>query len=504
MSARPSRQRLATTSAVVWLALCAVGCTRQLYDGPALPPSEVAVIHVGDTTVLNVDDRFGFALPVGAKRFEVAPGRHRVKLAYDKPATTIGLRDIPAHRGEGFCVVDFVAEAGRQYQLGSRAVGTDWTVQRWDGKWEAWVRDPSLSEGNDIVGRCTSSLDDSPPPRITPMPAPGTVAKKAATPTPAPRSAAAPTPTPASPPRVVPVPPAPASVAPVPPASASAPRVVPVPPAPGAPPPAVAPVTTPEAAVDSIRLGTWNLPPLTGGERDYAVTAAVIEAEFDVLTLTELAAGDYGRLLSELGAGWNGMSTGGDDAGDREQYAILYRRQAVRSCPGWQDLRRSTVDGLSRQPAYACFEVGGYAGTPAFDFLLAAYRAVSAEDAGAVAAEVRHLDTALDEMAIQRSGERDIIVAGQFHLEASELALVTNAAVRSEGGGASLNLLGEPSSALRDHILVRDARATREISTPGAAVDVRGFAASPQDFRNTVSDHLPVVVQIDIPARDDD
>lgn len=491
MPGRLSLTRIASGSAALWLALCASACTRQLYAGSPLPQGEVAVIHVDDTTVLNIDDRYGLARPLGVQKFEVAPGPHRIILAHDKPARTIGLHDIPAHRGEGICVVDFVAEAGREYRLGSRAVGTDWTMQRWDGKWEGWVRDPSLSEGNDIVGRCTSSLEAPPPSRGT---APVVAARAVATPTATPRPLAVqPTPVPA--PRAVPAAPVPA-----------APAIAPPPP----PAPPVRPQASATAAptLKSIRLGTWNLPPLTGDKRDYRVTAAVIEATFDILTLTELGGGgeDYRRLIAELGPAWAGMSAvAATDSGDAgEQYAALYRRQAVRPCPGWQDLRRSSIGGIQRPPAFGCFESGGYPGTPAFDFILAVYRAVSSEDAGTVADEVRHLDAALDEMASQRPGERDIIVAGQFHLEASELALVTTAALRSEGAGASLNLLGEPSPVLRDHVLVRDPYATREISSPGSAVDVRGFAATPQDFRNTVSDHLPVAVQVDIPSRDDD
>jgi hypothetical protein len=159
-------RRRIVRAALTLAALFSSACTRQLYDGPPLPASDVAVVHVGQTSVLNIDGRFGFAIPLGTRRFELAPGPHRVILAFERPATTIGVRDVPAQRGEGTCTLDFVAEAGAQYWLGSRAVGADWTMQRWDGKWEGWIRDPSVSAADDIVARCSSrAAGEEPAPR---------------------------------------------------------------------------------------------------------------------------------------------------------------------------------------------------------------------------------------------------------------------------------------------------------------------------------------------------
>lgn len=58
--------------------------------------------------------------------------------------------------GEGTCTIELDAEAGKQYWLGAIAVGEDWTGQRWDGKWRAWIRDPSVGGEEDIVARCDS------------------------------------------------------------------------------------------------------------------------------------------------------------------------------------------------------------------------------------------------------------------------------------------------------------------------------------------------------------
>jgi hypothetical protein len=116
----------------------------------------VAVIHVGDTIVLEVDGvrrRGGF---FGSPRIEVKPGPHTVTLTFDKPSRSVGAKEMPAMRGEGTCTLELAAQAGKQYWLGSRAVGPDWTGLRWDGKWRAWARDPSVGDEDDIVARCDS------------------------------------------------------------------------------------------------------------------------------------------------------------------------------------------------------------------------------------------------------------------------------------------------------------------------------------------------------------
>jgi len=459
-----------------------------LYEGPELPSSRVGLIYLGDTTVRSIDGRFDYAVAFTSDRIELAPGRHRVVLGFERAARSIGLRDMPARRGEGTCTLDFVVEGGQQYWLGSRPLGTDWTMRRWDGKWEAWARKSVDAEDN-AIAHCDSE-----------------VRTRRAVPRALPVASAVPPSAAAAGDSAVPV-----VVAPVPAAVAAV------------PPPAV-PVVSERA--EWIRLGTWNVRSL-GAEpgRDYDAMAAVIDDNFDILTLTEVAYvggghSGYDRLLAGLGAGWAGMvtetplpwhRTGDGDSSDAEYYAILYRRENVRPCDGWDGLRLvsefaggSVATEFLRQPAFACFAVVAGDGTAGgVDFMLAAYRATSG-DADAIAAEVGHIDAVFAIMAAARPGEGDLIVAGEFNLDSSELALVTTAADRTAGSGSTLNLLGEPTASLHDHILVRAPRAMAEMVGNGIVLDVRSVAESPREFRRAVSDHLPVMVRIRTAASDRD
>jgi hypothetical protein len=143
------------SSLIVFLLLASCG-TERLYPGPKLPPQEVAVVHVGDTIVLQVDGTRRRGGYLSRPRIEVTPGRHTLALVFEKAARPVGSKEMPAMRGEGTCTLELDAQAGKQYWLGARAVGEDWTGLRWEGKWTAWIRDPSVSDEDDVIARCDS------------------------------------------------------------------------------------------------------------------------------------------------------------------------------------------------------------------------------------------------------------------------------------------------------------------------------------------------------------
>jgi Endonuclease/Exonuclease/phosphatase family len=465
--------------------LVATGCTTRLYEGPVRSAGEVAVIHVGTAVVREIDGqkRRGGAFDVG--QFEVQPGPHRLALVFALPARSVGMKTFPAQTGTGMCVLEFSTAAGKQYYLGSRARG-EFHVPRWDGSWEGWVRDPSLSSEDDVIARCVSQ-------EVEPAVA-GATAAPAPTPPAPPAAAGEPRPSvPAAAPGIA----APASVAP------------PGPPAP--------------ASEATIRLGEWNLRSLgRGSEKDAARIAAATDANFDILVVTEvlqISGGHpgYDALRGALPATWDGMITAAPrpntPADGAEHYAILYRRERVRPCAGWKTLRYAPdndgsghgagPDHFLREPAFGCFEAGD-ASAPGFDFLLAAYRAPWADgDAADVAAEVARLGDVFAAMKLARPGEDDLIIAGDFNLESVELRRNVHAADRTQGQGSVLNLNGDRTARLPDHILVYDARATAELLGNAEAVDVRGAAPSAAEFYRTVSDHLPIMVRVRV-GRDDD
>lgn len=454
--------------------LLAAGCSKRLYEGPPRPAAHVAVIVVGSTVVREIDGVKRRGGPFDASTFEVPPGAHRLSLVFELAAHSIGMKSIPAKPGEGRCVLAFTAEAGRQYYLGSRALG-DWSGHRWDGRWEAWVRDPSVSADDDIIARCTSQ----------PLPEPDAQ--------PSPLIVAAP-----------PAPVAPAAPAPAAPVSAPA---------------AIAAPTLPAADAPVIRLGTWNLRGLgRGDDKDYGRIAAAIESQFDILTLTEVTQANAGghpgldRLLAALGDGWGGMASP-QARPDRpgaggEFYAIVYRRDRVHPCPDWPTLRFAGNGSGSapflREPAFGCFAVGAE-DAPAVDFLLAAYRATSADgDAADVAAEVAHVGAVFAAMQRARPGEGDLLIAGDFNLEAVELPLPSPVAARSDGSGSLLDLRGEATGRRPDHILVYDGTATAELLGDATALDARGVAPTARAYYTTVSDHLPIMIRLRGDGADDD
>ena len=474
---------------VAALLLCAAGCTKRLYAGPPLAPERVAEIHVGTAIVREIDGipRRGGALDVG--RFEVTPGTHRLTLVFELPPRTLGMKTLPAVEGAGTCMLEFTADAGRQYYLGSRPRG-DVNAPRWDGAWEAWVRDPAASSADDVIARCSSQ--------------PGQIAAAAP-------AAEAPAPLPAagSVPVVAPAA-APVAASPVPSAALVASLPTPVP--------------TAAAGPGSIRLGEWNLRSLgRGPDKDVHRIAAVIDANFDILAITEILQINgghpgYDALIDALGATWAGQITDTPRpniaADGVEYYAVLYRRSLVRPCAGWERLRYTpdndgsgrsgSTDRFVREPAFGCFAAGD-AAAPGLDFLLAVYRApVADDDAAEVAAEVSHLDDVFTAMQLARPGEDDLIIAGDFHLESVELPHSLHATDRTRGGGSVLDLLGERTARLPDHILVHDPRATAEVLGDAEALDVRGVAPSHQAFYQTVSDHLPIMVRLRISGPDDD
>ena len=317
--------------AILLAALSVTACTRRFYRGPDLPSDEVVVLHVGGTSILEFDGRYAFT-KAGTNRLEIAPGPHRVVLAFDRPATTIGMRDVPALRGPGKCTIDFVAKPGKQYWLGTNAIGTDWTMRNWDGKWEGWVRDPSVAEDGGTVARCTPR----PVSERVPLPPDALAAKKAAdaVPQPAPAKIAAPV----SPPAAAPLP--------------------------------VKAIASPSSAMNdqrnSIRVGTWDLGRHSGSKGAYyEATAALLDENFDVVTLTEETSANgqhsYTQLLKALGSSWRGSTTGVRTPGGVESYSVLYRPELIRPCPGSENLRYLAIDKMvaarsGRSVTSACFE----------------------------------------------------------------------------------------------------------------------------------------------------
>jgi hypothetical protein len=273
-----------------------------------------------------------------------------------------------------------------------------------------------------------------------------------------------------------------------------------------------------------LQLCSWNLKKLGHGDnKDFGVIRAVLDENCDLAAIVEVmqrAGGHpgYEGLLARLGDEWSGAVTAtprpNTGAGYAEFYAAVWRRQKVAWCEGWRSLRYFTdndgsprsrgLDRFSREPAYGCFraiarhELG-------FDFFLGIYHATWEKgDSAKTAAEVRNLDRVVDEMKRARAGERDVLIVGDFNLVPSKLAGVSGMKDWTEGEGSTLNARGDRTSNLYDHVLVDDLEASPELKAKARVLDVRGKSTSRRAFERTVSDHLPVVVDIEVFRSDDD
>lgn len=291
-----------------------------------------------------------------------------------------------------------------------------------------------------------------------------------------------------------------------------------------------APVAPPRAAEGlpgrpaRLRLCTWNIAKLGHRERkNFGVLGSVLEHHCDLAAIVEVmqkAGGHpgYEQLRAALGAGWTGTVTAtprpNHGAGHAEFYAALWRPGKVAWCEGWSGLRYFSdndgsrasggADRFSREPAYGCFQVGR--GAPlSFDFLLGIYHATWAHGDGAqISAEAAELGLVVDEMKRARRGENDVLLVGDFNLVPAQLAAATRLSDWTEGSGSTLNRHGDRTTHLYDHVLLDSPASTPELATKARVLDVRSECASARLFEQTVSDHLPVVLDIDVFQADDD
>ncbi|MFN8641214.1 MAG: hypothetical protein U0802_05975 [Candidatus Binatia bacterium] len=258
LAVRSEPPRLRRRLARAGACLVLAGCTAELHG--ARPPGGFATINVGSTVVRQIDGQHRRGGAFDAAAFEVDPGPHRLVLVFELPARSIGLKTLPAQPGVGVCELQFEARAGHEYFLVARPLG-EFSGPRWSGAWEAWVRDPAVAAEDDVIARCQG-------------------AEPAETPTP---ELAAPA------------------------VAVSVPTATPL----------------PMPSARAVRVGAWRLPALAAASSaDLAAAAAVIAANFDVLTLAPAL--DPAPLLAALGDAWS--ATPGDGT------IVLYRRDLVRPC----------------------------------------------------------------------------------------------------------------------------------------------------------------------------
>jgi hypothetical protein len=260
-----------------------------------------------------------------------------------------------------------------------------------------------------------------------------------------------------------------------------------------------------------------------GRHKDYRTVARILDRHCDLAAIVEVMQKGGERpglaaLAQTLGASWATIATDAPrpNAGSAhaEHYAVLWRPSRLRLCPGWSGLRYVVDhDGSSsgqgrdrfvREPAYGCFDAIAPRGL-GFDLLLAVFHATwQGGKVSAIAAEAQQLDHAAAEMRRSRPGENDLLVVGDFNLRPARLARETRLRPWTLATGSTLDRWGRRTRNLYDQLLLHDAASTPEIPYPARILDVRSESASPLHFVRTVSDHLPLVVVIEVFRADDD
>ena len=314
--------------------------------------------------------------------------------------------------------------------------------------------------------------------------------------------------------------------------------------------PPIAPPPASRWAPPALRLCGWNIRKLGHGSRtDHDLVAQAIDEGCDLVAVMEVMQKQgghpgYDDLLDALHRrgtaerDWTGAVTDSPrprtPSGSAEHYAVFWRADRLAPCDEDAGLRYHRdhdgsdegggVDLFLREPAFACFRSrlspstgpgsqdagSGVADWRGPDFVLATYHARWADGAeAAIVTEVRHLPEVFAAMATAYPGEGDLWLLGDLNLRPERLdvlsPLVDYTAVEAGSGrGSTLNRRGERTDNLYDHLVVHDPGVSGELRGPAQVMDVRSVAASPEAFFQQVSDHLPIVVELDPSVADDD
>jgi hypothetical protein len=252
--------------------------------------------------------------------------------------------------------------------------------------------------------------------------------------------------------------------------------------------------------------------------KDYSKLAHILGKYCDGAVLLEVmhkakGAPGLAEMLQVLGPRWRGTRTPDPRPlpanGNSEYYAVVWRDESLRQCDGWSSLTY-VVDGpgsgtkkgdFLREPAFGCFQTrDGH-----FDFVLIGYHADYDSKLEKVASEVRHLDTALTQIKQICPEESDVFVLGDFNLASTILRTVTRHELLADDVGSTLGPLGERSRHQYDNVMFVGSRArTPELTRRAETLDLREEVGGPRVYKETVSDHLPVRLTLDLGAKDDD
>ncbi len=256
-----------------------------------------------------------------------------------------------------------------------------------------------------------------------------------------------------------------------------------------------------------IRAGYWKLGGVNQGSLNFQTIVKVIQANFDVLAVSGLAQNSqpgYDALLNALGSEWNALLADSTSL-ELQSSAILYRTAIVRPCSGWQKLFSPARIDTRPTFVFGCFSAPVNKSSIGIDFMLGVLTPQGPSEAGEDTQEqVGVLSDVVAELKAAYPSERDIIIAGTFNLSGPDLQDAVETKVLTKGPASVLSPTGELTENLYDHILIYSEDDTVERIDAPHIVDVRAAAASSQDYLQSCSSHLPVLLLLRTTGPDDD
>jgi hypothetical protein len=234
--------------------------------------------------------------------------------------------------------------------------------------------------------------------------------------------------------------------------------------------------------------------------KDVALLCSLARSHFDVLALVELMAEDAtGQLqalrtcLAEELVVLETARASPPGSPYREHAWLALRPGHAVPCtasPAALEVPPGT-SGFARPPAFACLALAsGHA------LMLGVYHARwGSGEPAEVAREVVQLPVVMRaagaSLALPTSGS--VWLLGDLNLQPEEVAAHSGFKSHTVGGGSTLGPDGARTTHLYDQLLVAPGSA---LTATAHVLDLRDAAGGPEAYRRTLSDHLPIVVEL--------
>ncbi len=171
------------------------------------------------------------------------------------------------------------------------------------------------------------------------------------------------------------------------------------------------------AAASEIKLATWNIRILSTGSRDDAELTKIAEIikRYDLVAIQETRDTTVLNRLKNMLPGYTYIASDPVESSVKEIYTYFYKDGLI-SVIGTPYIYVEDNNEFLREPYIACFKAGN------FDFTLINIHVIYGDSVSDRRAEVSLLDNVISQVQKVNSGEKDIILLGDFNLESDDFA----------------------------------------------------------------------------------